>query len=75
MNKQELAKFVEWLPTNVEEFKDKTPEEIVTILNQKSQTEEGMVEISDLIDQFKQNSPLFKKGGKMEFLINKFKTK
>lgn len=75
MNKQELAKFVEWLPTNVEEFKNKTSEEIVTILNKKSQTEEGMVEISDLIDQFKQNAPLFKNGGKMEFLINKFKTK
>lgn len=74
MNEQELAQFVEWLPSSIEEFKDKTPEEIVTTLNKMSQTEEGMNTISTLIDQFKRNSSkIFKSGGKLNYLINKFK--
>lgn len=72
MNEQELAQFVEWLPSNIEEFKDKTPKEIVTTLNKMSQTEEGMNMISILIDQFKQSSQMFKKGGKISSLIDKF---
>lgn len=74
MNEQELAQFVEWLPSSVSEFKDKTPKEIVIILNKMSQTEEGMNMISDLINQFKQNSMgMFKSGGKLNYLIIKFK--
>ena len=73
MNEQELVRFVKWLPSNINEFKDKTPEEVVTILNKMSQTEEGMNTISELINQFKQNSQMFKKGGKLDILINKFK--
>lgn len=74
MNEQKLAQFVEWLPSSINEFKDKTPEEVVTILNKMAQTEDGMNAISDLINQFKQNSQMFKKGGKLDILINKFQT-
>lgn len=73
MNEQELAQFVEWLPSNINEFKDKTPDEIVTMLNKMAQTEEGMNTISGLIKQFKQNSTgMFREGGKLSYLINKF---
>lgn len=72
MNEKELAQFVKWLPSNINEFKDKTPEEVVTILNKLSQTEEGMNTISGFINQFKQSSQMFKKGGKLDFLINNF---
>lgn len=64
--------FVQWLPSSIEEFKDKTPDEVVTILNKLSQTEEGMKTISGLINQFKQNTSMFKDGGKLGQLINKF---
>lgn len=72
MNEQELAQFVEWLPSSVNEFKDKTLKEIVTILNKMSQTEEGMNTISGLINEFKKSSQMLKKGGKITSLINKF---
>lgn len=55
MNKEDLTQFIEWLPVNINEFKDKTPDEVVTILNKLAQTEEGLNEISGLISQFKQN--------------------
>ena len=54
MNKEDLTQFIEWLPVNINEFKDKTPDEVVTILNKLAQTEEGLNEISGLISQFKQ---------------------
>lgn len=75
MNKQELAQFIEWLPSSVDEFKDKTPDEIVTALNKMAQTEEGMNTISGLINQFKQeqSAGMFKQGGKLAYLVNKFK--
>ena len=41
MEKQELIKFIEWLPLNVEEFKESSPEDIINTLNSLSQTEEG----------------------------------
>lgn len=72
MNEQELIQFVQWLPSSIDEFKDKTPDEVVTILNKLSQTEEGMKTISGLINQFKQNTSMFKNGGKLGQLINKF---
>lgn len=71
MNEQELAQFIEWLPSNISEFKNKTPDEVVTILNKLAQTEEGMNEISDLINQFKQKQ-IFKFGGKLGLNITKF---
>ena len=71
MNKEDLTQFIEWLPVNINEFKDKTPDEVVTILNKLAQTEEGLNEISGLISQFKQKQ-MFKFGGKLGQLINKF---
>lgn len=73
MNEKELTRFVKWLPSNVDEFKDKTPEEIVIILNKLSQTEEGMSAISEFINQFKKNSQMLKKGGKIDYLVEKYK--
>lgn len=73
MEKQELVKFVEWLPSNVEEFKNKNPKEIVTILNEMSKTDEGVSMISELINQFKETTQMFKTGGKLDLLVSKFK--
>lgn len=72
MEKQELVKFVEWLPSNVEEFKNKNPEEIVVILNKMSQTEDGINTISNFINAFKQTTQTFKWGGRINLHINKF---
>lgn len=72
MEKQELIKFVEWLPSNVEEFKNKNPEEIVVMLNKIAQTEDGINTISNLINKFKQTTQMFKYGGSIYSFINKF---
>lgn len=69
MEKQELAAFVEWLSSNVEEFKDKNPEEVVTMLNELSQTDEGVNVISNLINRFKERTQMFEQGGKLSFLV------
>lgn len=75
MEQEELIQFVQWLPSKVAEFQDKTPEEIVGALNQMAQSEEGMNAISGLINQFKQeqSTRMFKKGGKINYLINMFR--
>lgn len=75
MEQEELIQFVQWLPSKVAEFQDKTPEEIVGALNQMAQSEEGMNTISGLINQFKQeqSTGMFKKGGKINYLINMFR--
>lgn len=67
--------FVQWLPSKVEEFQNKTPEKIVGKLNELAQTEDGMNTISGLINQFKQeqSAGMFKQGGKLAYLVNKFK--
>ena len=38
---EELQKFIEWIPQNIEEMKDKTPDEIVEVLNNLGQSNEG----------------------------------
>lgn len=73
MEKQELTKFIKWLSSNVDEFKNKTPEEIVTTINKLSQTEEGMNAISDFINKFKKNSQMFREGGKLNYFIKKYR--
>lgn len=75
MEQEELMQFVQWLPSKVEEFQNKTPEEIVGKLNELAQTEDGMNTISGLINQFKQeqSAGMFKQGGKLAYLVNKFK--
>lgn len=75
MEQEELIQFVQWLPSKVAEFQNKTPDEIVGELNQMAQSEEGMNVISGLINQFKQeqSTGMFKKGGKLNYLVTKFK--
>ena len=72
MEEKELAAFIEWLPTQVEEFKDKSAEEIVATLNEVSKTEEGIKTIEELIKQFKGKAGMFKQGGKLNLLVTKF---
>ena len=71
MEQEELMQFVQWLPSKVEEFQNKTPEEIVGKLNELAQTEDGMNTISGLINQFKQeqSAGMFKQGGKLAILL------
>lgn len=78
MEEQELKAFIEWLPTKIKELEGKSPEEIVSALNQISKTEEGMNEISKLMEEFKveteaPKSELFKEGGKLAYLVNCYK--
>lgn len=73
VNKQELAQFIKWLSSNIDEFKNKTPEETVSSLNKSSQTENGINKIVSFVNQFKQNTEKFQKGGKFDSLINKFR--
>lgn len=81
MNKEQLIEFVQWLPTKVKAFKNKSPEEIVNALNTLSKTPEGQKQIEGLITAFKQESAaitpeegsgMFKKGGKIDYLVEKF---
>lgn len=78
MEEQELKAFIEWLPTKIKELEGKSPEEIVSALNQISKTKEGMNEISKLMEEFKveteaPKSELFKEGGKLAYLVNCYK--
>lgn len=70
---EELQKFIEWIPQNIEEMKDKTPDEIVEVLNNLGQSNEGKKMIETWMSKFKNNTSMFKDGGKMEALVNMFK--
>lgn len=48
MDEQLLQDFIVWLPTKFEEFKDKTPEQTVEILNNLSQSDEGKRQIETI---------------------------
>lgn len=81
MDKDQLLEFVQWLPTKVKAFERKTSEEIVEILNNMSKTAEGQKQIEGLITAFKQESAaitpekeseMFRKGGKIDYLVEKF---
>lgn len=71
MDKKQLAAFVQWLQSNVDEFKDKSPEETVAVLNKMSQSEEGTAQIAGLVEDFKQSAGMFEKGGKLSYLVGK----
>lgn len=73
-NKEELIKFIQWLPENVEEFKGKSPEEISNALNELGQSEEGINILKQLFTKFKKSSQMFKKGGKIDNLVKKYAT-
>ena len=70
---EELQKFIEWIPQNIEELKDKTPDEIVEVLNNLGQSNEGKKMIETWMIKFKSSTFMFKDGGKMEALVNMFK--
>lgn len=78
MNEEQLIEFINWLPTAVPEFQDASPEQIVQTLNQLYESEEGQATLSQLFTAFQESknepqSQMFKKGGKLDQLINKAK--
>lgn len=71
MQQEELKLFIEWLPNNVEEFKDKSPEEVSNMLNQMNKSKDGQMVLQDLMTRFKESTKYFKEGGKMNPFIKK----
>ena len=72
---KEQVEFLQWLSTNVREFEDKTPEEIVNTLNELYQTPEGQEQVVNLIKSFKDSkkkASKFAKGGKLDYLVTKY---
>lgn len=75
MDNKELQEFIAWLPNNIEDFKDKTPEEVANILNDMSKTEDGMSMIEGMIATFKESVMKYGLGDKIISLVNKVKGK
>lgn len=88
-NEQEqmMAAFIQWLPQNIQQFKGslpkeiiepiataQSPEEVVNVLNQLSQSQEGNQVVSVMFQAFQesQKAGMFKKGGKLEQLLTKY---
>ena len=84
---QMMAAFIQWLPQNIKQFEGsfpkeiiepiataQSPEEVVNILNQLSQSQEGNQIVSTMFQAFQesQKTGMFKKGGKLEQLLNKY---
>ena len=88
-NEQEqmMAAFVQWLPQNIQQFEGSLPkeiiepiaaaqshEEVVNVLNQLSQSQEGNQVVSAMFQVFQesQKAGMFAKGGKLDYLIQKY---
>ena len=88
-NEQEqmMAAFVQWLPQNIQQFEGslpkeiiepiaaaQSPEEVVNVLNQLSQSKEGNQIVSTMFQAFQksQKTGMFAKGGKLGQLLNKY---
>ena len=84
---QTMAAFIQWLPQNIKQFEGslpkeiiepiataQSPEEVVNVLNQLSQSQEGNQIVSTMFQAFQesQKTGMFKKGGKLEQLLNKY---
>ena len=84
---QMMAAFIQWLPQNIKQFEGSLPkeiiepiataqssEEVVNVLNQLSQSQEGNQIVSTMFQAFQesQKTGMFKKGGKLEQLLNKY---
>ena len=82
-----MAAFVQWLPQNIKQFEGslpkeisepiataQSPEEVVNILNQLSQSQEGNQIVSTMFQAFQksQKTGMFAKGGKLGQLLNKY---
>lgn len=72
--------FIKWIPTRIKTLQNKSPEEIAMTLNKLSKTPEGQKQLEILIQEFKSENTaiqpeepgMFKKGGKLDYLISKF---
>ena len=84
---QTMMAFIQWLPQNVQQFegsipKDiidpiavaQSPEEVVNVLNQLSQSQEGTQIVSVMFQTFQksQKAGMFAKGGKLNYLVQKY---
>ena len=84
---QTMAAFVQWLPQNIQQFEGslpkeiiepiataQSPEEVVNVLNQLSQSKEGNQVVSAMFQAFQesQKAGMFAKGGKLDYLIQKY---
>ena len=84
---QTMAAFIQWLPQNIQQFegslpKDiidpiaaaQSPEEVVNVLNQLSQSQEGTQVVSVMFQAFQesQKAGMFAKGGKLNYLVQKY---
>ena len=84
---QTMAAFVQWLPQNIQQFEGslpkeiiepiaeaQSPEEVVNVLNQLSQSQEGNQVVSAIFQAFQesQKAGMFAKGGKLDYLIQKY---
>lgn len=86
---QMMAAFIQWLPQNIKQFEGslpkeiiepiataQSPEEVVNVLNQLSQSQEGNQVVSVMFQAFQesQKTGMFKKGGKLEQLLTKYQS-
>lgn len=86
---QMMAAFIQWLPQNIQQFEGslpkeiiepiataQSPEEVVNVLNQLSQSQEGNQIVSTIFQAFQesQKTGMFKKGGKLEQLLTKYQS-
>ena len=84
---QTMMAFIQWLPQNAQQFegsipKDiidpiaaaQSPEEVVNVLNQLSQSQEGTQIVSVMFQAFQesQKTGMFAKGGKLNYLVQKY---
>lgn len=82
-----MAAFVQWLPQNIKQFEGSLPkeiiepiataqssEEVVNVLNQLSQSQEGNQVVSAMFQAFQESKKagMFAKGGKLDYLIQKY---
>ena len=77
MNEQKVAEFLQWLPSQFQEFQDKSLDEISDMLNTMyEQSDEGKQMIETLWSTFMtENQPettMFKQGGKLDSFVQKF---
>jgi hypothetical protein len=69
-DQKKLLQFITWLGENVPELKDQAPEQIVSTINQLSESKEGQQMLQGLIEEFESNmTSMFKKGGKLDYLL------
>lgn len=70
MKEEKLIQFVQWLPTKIKELENAKPEQIVELINQMGQTEDGINQLNELLQEFEkeQQTISMKLGGKFEYI-------